>query len=100
MAIEVKRYPHANSDAVTYGATISLADTINEYAVTAIVDRICGLIAEKFVEDHYAEIAAKLDPQAIANLAIAESAKKIAEEIRSRPVVYKEKTTHIHNSIF
>jgi hypothetical protein len=47
-------------------------------------------IAERYVEEHYAEIVAKLDQQAIANLAVADSGKKIAEEIRTRPVVLRE----------
>lgn len=60
----------------------------------ALVVEIMRKIAERYVEEHYGEIAAKLNPEAIANLAIAESARKIGEEIRCRPKVVHEKETH------
>lgn len=77
------------------------ADLINLLPF-AIVDLIASKIADKFVEEHYAELAAKLDQQAIANLAIADSGKKIAEEIRTKPTVLHDgcKTTVNRYSIF
>lgn len=66
-----------------------------------LLSRIIGLIAERYVEEHYSEIVAKLDQNAIANLAVADAGKKIAEEIRTRPVVYREKgDTYNKRSIF
>lgn len=67
----------------------------------AVLDEVVHLIAEKFVKENYGELVAKLDQQAIANLAVADSGKKIAEEIRTRPVVYRERgATHNRYSIF
>jgi hypothetical protein len=60
-------------------------------------------IAERFVQENYAELVSKLDQQAIANLAIADSGKKIAEEIRTRPVVLSSpgrKTVNNNYNIF
>lgn len=62
-----------------------------------ILSRIADAIAEKYVAEHYGEIAAKLDQNAIANLAIAEASKKIAEEIRARPTVIRETKGPIFN---
>jgi len=53
---------------------------------TAIAEQIAKVLAERYVQEHYAEIAAKLDQQAIANLAMAKAAKDIAEEqINAQP---------------
>jgi hypothetical protein len=68
-----------------------------------IIRQVAEKVAERYVEEHYAEIVAKLDQQAIANLAVADSGKKIAEEIRTRPVVLREpgkKTVVNHWSLF
>jgi hypothetical protein len=68
-----------------------------------VIRQVAEKIAERYVQEHYAEIVAKLDQQAIANLAVADSGKKIAEEIRTRPVVLREpgkKTVVNHWSLF
>ena len=69
------------------------------YAERGVFEIVCEKIAERYVEEHYAEIAGKLDQNAIANLAVAAAGRKIAEEIRTRPVVLHEKTTN-HISLF
>jgi hypothetical protein len=67
----------------------------------AILHEVVRLISERFVEENYASLVSKLDQQAIANLAVADSGKKIAEEIRQRPVVYRERgNTTTNYSIF
>lgn len=84
-------------DRLIVSATISPLQFIEKYSESRIMDEICSRIAEKFVADHYAEIAAKLDSQAIANLSIADAGKKIAEAISARPVVYRERGDTTNN---
>ena len=64
-------------------------DEFAEFVMRTIAEKV----AEKYVQEHYGELSAKLDQQAISNLAIADSGKKIAEEIRSRPTVLHDKET-------
>ena len=65
-----------------------------EYLTSVVAEKI----AEKFVEENYSELISKLDQQAIANLAVADSGKKIAEEIRTRPVVLPSPGALINNN--
>ena len=98
--IEVKYYQHQSisdpqDDRVTLAATFHQDDMLSpKLYAEFLYQRIGELVAERYVAEHYAELVAKLDPQAIANLAIADAGKKIAEEIRTRPVVYREKTNN------
>jgi len=62
----------------------------------AIFGEVVRQIAARYVEEHYMEIAARLDQNSIANLAIAEASKKIAEEIQRRPNIIHEKDTQIY----
>jgi hypothetical protein len=66
----------------------------------AVLDLIARGIADRYVEEHYGEIAAKLDQNAIANLSIADAGKKIAEEIRAKPTVLHETKTIIQRRGF
>lgn len=43
---------------------------------------IADRIAEKWVEEHYQEVAAAINPQAVANLVTAEAAAEVAKEVR------------------
>jgi hypothetical protein len=85
-----------------FSVRATFEETVARECMDAIVGEIVQSIAAKYVEEHYAEITAKLDQNAIANLAVAESGKKIAEEIRTRPVVLHDgqKTTVNKYSIF
>lgn len=65
----------------------TIQDSMANVMPEVIMDRVASLIAERYVAEHYAEIAARLDQNAIANLAIADAGKKIAEEIRTKPIV-------------
>src|SRR5262245_39879229 len=49
-----------------------------------ILARIAQIVAEAYVKEHYAEIVARLDPQAIANLVIAEGASQINETLHKK----------------
>lgn len=99
--IEVKMYRSSNDYKITLAATFENA--ICGSMPSAIMKLVAEKIAERYVDEHYAEIVARLDQQAIANLAVADSGKKIAEEIRTRPVVIQEPgntTFNIKRSIF
>lgn len=52
--------------------------------LTAILREIAEKVAARFVAEHYVEIASHLDPQAIANLSIAEGAAKIQETLSKK----------------
>lgn len=47
-------------------------------------------IAKTYIEDHMAEVLSKMDPTAVANLAIAESAKLIRKQFIDLPKKEKE----------
>lgn len=76
---------------------IKIADSaiISDHAKMAIIDEIVRLTAKRYVEEHYTDLVAKLDQQAIANLAVADAGKKIAEEIRVKPTVLHDKETKV-----
>ena len=86
--IEVKMYRSPSDMKSTLAVTIQ--DSLCEATIYAVLHLVAEKIADRYVEEHYAEIVAKLDQQAIANLAIADSGKKIAEEIHTRPTVLRE----------
>jgi hypothetical protein len=76
----------SQTDDSTYVTAKFRPDVLSsDYVVNGIVNRVCELIAERYVKENYPQLVAKLDQQAIANLVIAESGKKIAEEIRLAP---------------
>lgn len=62
-------------------AEISLNSMIERQSSQYIMREICSAIAERFVAEHYEEIAAKIDPQAIANISVAEAGVKIREAL-------------------
>jgi hypothetical protein len=47
-----------------------------------LVDAIAGKVAERYVAENYGAIVSKIDPQAIANLAIAGAAGRIEKAMR------------------
>jgi hypothetical protein len=93
--VEVKMIPSATDDSTYLQAKIPSVTMLSENAAAAIYAQICREIAERYVHEHYAQIAAKLDQNAIANLAIAEASKKIAEEIQRRPNIVKQIETQV-----
>lgn len=90
--INVHRSPI--DDTTVLSAKINMTDIMSAQGAHILLVEILRAIAQRFVEEHYAEIAAKLDQQAIANLAIAEAAKKIAEEIQRQPNIVHEVEHH------
>jgi len=88
-------YTHADDTKITLAATFQ--DAICHQMPMALMRLVAEKIAERYVEENYTEIVAKLDQQAIANLAVADASKKIAEEIRMRPVVIKEPGDTVNN---
>ena len=67
------------------GGTHLIIDQFEQASAIAIVDKIAQVVADKYVAEHYQEIVALIDQNAIATLVVAESGRKIAEEIRSQP---------------
>jgi hypothetical protein len=74
-------------DGENYNMRVSLPVIATEiygpHMLTPIMDRICTMLAERFVKDHGTEIIAKLDQQAIANTAIAASGNRAAQALHS-----------------
>ncbi len=99
--MEVKTYVSAADDTMTYAVKFSTLDVVNEQSAIGIIQQIVRLVAERYVQENYPQLVAKLDQQAIANLVIAESGKKIAEEIRLTPSRMPDvKINHNYWSLF
>lgn len=89
MILQTYRHPLENK--ITVAATFD--ENVSMFS-EMIFREVVSKVAQRYVEENYPELVAKLDQQAIANLAIAESGKKIAEEIKTRPVVLRERTNN------
>jgi|SRR5712664_623517 len=92
MSLTTKVYRSVTEDTMTVAVTIEHA--FLDMTCRDVAHSIARAVADKFAEEHYADIAAKLDQQAIANLAIAEASKKIAEEIQRHPNIVREVEHH------
>jgi len=84
MSIKLSTYPNHSSHQMNIVATF---DDHPNLIADALIREIVELVAERYVKENYPQLVSLLDQQAIANLAIAESGKKIAEEIKARPIV-------------
>lgn len=93
-AVQIKSF-RSPTDNCSY-MSVKISDIISEYSANAVVHEIVRLAAARYVEENYAAIAAKLDQNAIANLAIAEASKKIAEEIQRQPNIIERTNTEIY----
>lgn len=93
MAVEVKTIPNPDMTKVSLMATFDQNQMLSSEMVRFLFEEVAALVAQRYVEEHYAELVANLDQQAISNLAIADAGKKIAEEIRSQPRVVHDKET-------
>lgn len=100
MAITLTTHQHHEDRSFTVAARVSEDEKMVRNLTEEIFSRIATAVADRYVEEHYVEIAARLDQNAVANLAIADAGKKIAEEIRSKPTVLRERTTNNKYSIF
>src|SRR2546429_99451 len=94
--VEIKTANSVDDGSTYVQAKFSDADLFAERSADAIHELVCRVIADRYVQEHYAEIAAKLDQNAIANLSIAEASKKIAEEIQRRPNIVREVKTQMY----
>lgn len=61
-----------------FSGRVSEAD-IGEALDRAVLREVIEMVAERYVAEHFSEIAAKLDQGAIANLSVAEAAAKTRE---------------------
>ena len=87
---DVKITSYRGATDMSYHVTASVSDlttTTNNYMLAEFVHEIVRQLAERYIAENYVGLVSKLDQQAIANLAVAESGKKIAEEIRSKSTV-------------
>lgn len=100
--IVVKTYQDMMGDTTLMAKIPDVTVMIDDYMGRDLLHEVIRQIAERYVSEHYTELVSKLDQQAIANLAVAESGRKIAEEIRSRPTVLHDgcKTTVNRYSVF
>lgn len=105
--VEVKYYQIADptelyGDKMAVTASFNTLERLTHNIEGSIIQQIVSVVAERYVAEHYPELVAKLDQQAIANLVIAESGKKIAEEIRLTPgrVQIDNSESHSHFSLF
>lgn len=85
--IKVEHRLNVSTGEDIYVANISVSDIVCKHLPEAILHKVAQAIADRYVLENFPQIAAKLDQNAIANLAIADASKKIAEEIKTRPVV-------------
>lgn len=74
--------------------------TLSNNGVIAIIQEIVRAVADRYVTEHYGEIVSKIDQQAIANLAIAESGKKIAEAITAKPTILHDTKTEVKTEVY
>jgi hypothetical protein len=81
--------PIGQRDITLLQAVVSDHAMMQKYAENALLEEILKLLAAKYVEDHYQEIVAGLNQKAIANLAISEIAKIVAERIQNPPQTVK-----------
>jgi hypothetical protein len=81
--------PIGQRDITLLQAVISEHAMAQIYAEKTLLEEILKLLAAKYVEDHYQEIVAGLNQKAIANLAINEIAKIVAERIQNPPQTVK-----------
>ena len=91
--VKVNVFKSPTKPETMYGVTLQDQLLISSEFSFNILHTIAEKVAERYVEEHFAELSAKLDQNAIANLAIADASKKIAEEIRTHPVVLHDKET-------
>ncbi len=91
MAVTVKSYERADSLGKTIAFTFD--EQVGLSLANGILDKIVVMVAERYVQENYPALVSKLDQQAIANLVIAESGRKIAEEIRLTPIATRDKET-------
>ena len=86
-AVTIQRYVEPSNRGEAIVARVSDTALLNESMALALTRIIAEKIAERYVEEHFAEVAALLDQNAIANLAIAEAGQRIAKVIHERQVV-------------
>lgn len=96
--LKVTKYRNSTEYSTMYEVTLPDTFLFSDQFAYEVVRQIAEAVATKYVDEHYAEIAALLDQNAIANLAIADAGKKIAEEIQRRPNIFHE--TEHHTEIY
>lgn len=79
---------------VNVTGSIHQAEMMREVMSGAIFAKVCELIAERYVVENYAEIAKHIDPQAVANLSVAEAGAEISKTLKKE---FAKEYVHIHH---
>lgn len=83
MEIKVETQRNVLENKLIYTARID-SDILRDNMADAVLREICSRIAERYVSEHYQEIAALISQDAIATLSVAESAAKIRETLEKK----------------
>jgi hypothetical protein len=80
MAMKITECRSVNDNSVY----MQFSDILDRHAPELILREIAHAVAERFVADHYQEIVAAMDMNAIATLSVAEAAAKIRETLEKK----------------
>lgn len=83
MAFPIEVTPVFNVNGPRLNMSIRYDDMIGAGLPNAILAAIATRIAERFVDDHYQEIAALVDQKAIATLTVAEAARHVRDSLEN-----------------
>ena len=89
----IKLTNHSDPTSLRQTICASFEPTIAREMAEGILREILEQIATRYVEEHYVELAAKLDQNAIATLAVAAASKQVAEAITVKPTVLHDTRT-------
>lgn len=99
----IKLTAHLDPSSPTKMCVAAHFDNYLEGVAHLIETEVVKQIAARYVEENYAQLVAKLDQVAIANLAIAVEGQAVAKEIGEHPIVvshHAHTTNHHKRSIF
>ena len=82
------------SDGFRFMGTIDRSTAMVKAIERQVIREVAAKVAERYITEHYAEIIAKMDPQAMANLSIAEGAAAIRETLEKK---FPDRVEHHHH---
>lgn len=89
-------------DGLSLLTQVSAAESamLSKEIISEVIRQVAAAIAEQFLADHANDILAKLDPQAIANLAIADSGRAVREALEKQIPREVQHHHHTHREFF
>lgn len=94
--MKVKSMSHLETDEYSVCATFD-RPMVQRMLEERILGEIASAVAARFVAEHFQEICALINPQAIANMSVADAAAQISETLRRKlPDVVRE--IHHHHT--